>query len=90
MYLEGSFYSGSENKLALLRSKEMPAVANRLMTFKYHMQGAHITYLKLELENSDGKQVLFEKMGAQGNDWLNASVTFSSSTPYRVSKHFCD
>ncbi len=86
---DGSFYmfteaSGDNNptKKAIIQSSsfDLSKLPNPEFTFRYHMEGANMGTLQLEVTKDGGAtwSSLFSKTGDQGGDWLTEVIDLSS------------
>lgn len=87
--IEGQFYahieaSSNENKEAYLLSPEyyFPDTDKAQVSFNYHMYGANIATLKLEVSTNRGSNwtQIWSQSGNQGDIWKTASVDLSDKT----------
>ena len=75
---------------AILLSQQQSGV--KCLSFWYHMYGPHIDRLMIStLSNNKKGATLWQKIGTQGNQWINSNVTINgnkSMTNYQVSNLF--
>eukprot|EP00794_Sanderia_malayensis_P004747 gene4747-5371_t len=84
IYAVCSVPSNYRYQLVKLESKQLPPVSNGMISFKYHMYGSYITYLRLSLKNTSGTTELWRKTGNQNNAWHSASVSYNSAINYTL------
>lgn len=86
---DGSFYAYTESSFPNYPSKQsilmspcfnLYGQSNPVLTFQYHMYGAAMGKLELEVSDDNGLTwtSLWAKKGDQGNQWLAASVDLSA------------
>ena len=85
-FIESSGSKGNPNKRAVLTSKKcfnLSNLSNPVFEFKYHMKGADMGSLKVQINNGIGwTNSIWEKSGDQGNDWKQATIDL---TPFKSS-----
>lgn len=91
---EGSYYmfteaNGAINGTAILQTPclDLTAVVDPELNLSYHMYGADMGSLKVEVSKDNGAiwQTVFNKNGNQGNQWYSTSIDLSAfQTPYTL------
>ena len=86
LYVEASSPAQEGDKARLL-SHQFPSTAARCLSFWYHMYGSSTGNLSVYTLAKDFKRtLLWQKAGNQGNQWMQAKVSITSSLDYKVWK----
>ena len=86
LYVEASS-PAQEGDKAWLLSHQFPPTAARCLSFWYHMYGSSTGNLSVYTLAKDFKRTqLWQKAGNQGNQWMQAKVSITSSLDYKVWK----
>ncbi|XP_068678798.1 meprin A subunit alpha-like isoform X2 [Montipora foliosa] len=83
LYVESSSPAQEGDKARLL-SVTFPATADRCLSFWYHMYGSSTGTLNVYITQEGSSSLVFSKAGQQGDKWLQAKVSFASSSFYKV------
>ncbi|XP_073257348.1 uncharacterized protein [Porites lutea] len=84
LYVEASSPAQEGDKARLL-SHQFPSTAARCLSFWYHMYGSSTGNLSVYTLAKDFKRtLLWQKAGKQGNQWMQAKVSITSSLDYKV------
>lgn len=65
-------------------SQDFPGGMCQRLTFWYHMLGAGIGELNVLLKSSSGTSTVWQKIGEQGDQWIQASVEIRKDEQYKV------
>ena len=91
MYIEASS-PNYPSKTAILSSPcfNMSSLSNPELTFQYHMWGAAMGTLALEVSTNNGSTwtSIWSKVGDQGNAWASATVSLSSYAGQTIQLRF--
>jgi len=71
---------------ARVLTKTYPATSGNCVQFYYSMYGLDMGTLNLKTYVNGQLSTVFTQAGNQGNRWILAQVTVSSSTPFQVGK----
>ena len=86
LYFEASSPAKQGDTACFHSSKDFAAGSCYRLTFWYHMLGSAMGKLSVQIKNNGGgsTRTVFEKSGQQGDKWLQANVTVTSSSSYKV------
>ena len=86
LYVEASSPAQEGDKARLL-SHQFPPTTARCLSFWYHMYGSSTGNLSVYTLAKDFKRtLLWQKAGNQGNQWMQAKVSITSSLDHKVWK----
>ncbi len=93
IYIEGSGAACQNGKRAILRSNCIGVEASTgtcHMSFNYHLFGANVNQLKLEITTDGGNTwtTLWQRLGNQGNQWEKAFIDLSTYHSLNVQFRF--
>ncbi|KXJ21860.1 MAM and LDL-receptor class A domain-containing protein 2 [Exaiptasia diaphana] len=85
IYSEASGPATTGNTASLL-SRAFPPSSSRCMTFWYSMNGAGVGNLRVYVKNigTSNLEMVWDKQGNQGSEWMKGQVDIHSSTEYKV------
>lgn len=75
--------SANPDKVAILQSPALNPMETYTLTFQYHMKGASMGKLGVDVEESGAFKNLWEVSGQQGDAWLSKSFTISGASAVR-------
>lgn len=82
MHIEASWYV--KGSVAILEGPYTMPTTNCKMTFYYHMFGGDCGSLLVYINSGEEVQLVFNKTGPQGQNWLKADVQLKSDYAFRV------
>lgn len=82
MHIEASWYV--KGSVAILEGPYMMPTTNCKMTFYYHMSGAATGSLLVYVNSGDNVQLIFNKTGHQGDNWIRGDAVIKSDYAFRI------
>ena len=82
MHIEASWYD--KGSVAILESPYMLPTSSCQMTLYYHMKGEHCGSLLVYINSGDSVQLVFNRTGPQGDNWIRGIIRLKSDYGFRV------